>query len=78
MQAVAFIPCDADELEETLRLHELYGKGGTRGADPDALVLLEEKVAITAPLQMQGYLSKLRLAHQKWCREHPGEDTHIA
>lgn len=78
MQAVDFLPQADDELEDVLRLHEQYGAGGSRGADPDALSLFEIEPAITPALQLQAYVSKLRIAHEKWCHDHPDAGQGIA
>ncbi|KAI0344583.1 hypothetical protein BDW22DRAFT_1061834 [Trametopsis cervina] len=74
--AKAFYQSDAtwaDECTEALRLSRLYGPGGQRGADSQAVALFTEPAPISTKIQMGRYLDLLKKIDFAWTSEHPEE-----
>ena len=59
-----------DLLDEVLTLNEQYGAGGKRLEDAAAVALLDVPPEITPALQMERYLTALRVADGKWKAAH--------
>ncbi|KAF6760247.1 hypothetical protein DFP72DRAFT_805601, partial [Ephemerocybe angulata] len=61
----------ASNCEETLKLLRLYGKGGSRYEDPEALKLLEETEVAYNSKPIKRLLHMLQNVDQRWKAEHP-------
>ncbi|THG98658.1 hypothetical protein EW026_g3551 [Hermanssonia centrifuga] len=60
-----------DDCTDALELTGLYGFGGSRCEDPEAIAMLNEVPPITTTIQVGRYLKRLRALHQQWTENHP-------
>ena len=55
-----------EECEEVTELVGMYGEGGSRGADPRVVGMLDEMPAVTTGMQVKRFLKVLREVHAQW------------